>query len=356
MNMVNEWICEGVQEQICYSSAFMTVGEMSEYMNRFTVLDVNKGILERHLQKQEKERKESAGKEVDRIREKEKFPAECDAVVFGMDGVNIIVREEGKKKGRPKERPTLEKDVHKKKKASYQNVMCGSISFYTSGDEKYERLESHYVASMPEKGFPQFRKDFEKESENVFSNIEKSGRQIQKIVLCDGARPLWKYIGESKKFTDCHYLVDYYHATEHLSAAAEVIWGKSSDLAKEGYRKWLKTLKKRKGVERVLASLQYYKKGLSKSKMALVEKEITYFKNNKSKMNYEYFVSRGLPIGSGVTEAACKSVVKQRMCRSGMRWGLKKGNGQLVLTIRSIIKSRRWDRYWQELQGIRNCA
>ena len=41
-------------------------------------------------------------------------------------------------------------------------------------------------------------------------------------------------------------------------------------------------------------------------------------------MNYHENVTDNLPIGSGVTEAACKTLIKQRFCQSGMRWENKR--------------------------------
>ena len=63
-------------------------------------------------------------------------------------------------------------------------------------------------------------------------------------------------------------------------------------------------------------------------------------------MQYATYAEKGWPIGSGVIEAACKSVVKQRMCRSGQRWSIK--GGQAILNLRSIAKSDRWNSFWNE--------
>ncbi len=71
-----------------------------------------------------------------------------------------------------------------------------------------------------------------------------------------------------------------------------------------------------------------------------------YFKKHKKFMQYATYAKKGWPIGSGVIEAACKSVVKQRMCRSGQRWSIK--GGQAILNLRSIAKSDRWDSFWNE--------
>ena len=61
-------------------------------------------------------------------------------------------------------------------------------------------------------------------------------------------------------------------------------------------------------------------------------------------MRYLEFTERGWPIGSGMVEAACKTLVTQRLKRSGMRWNIE--GGQAVLTFRSAAQSQRFDRAW----------
>ena len=72
---------------------------------------------------------------------------------------------------------------------------------------------------------------------------------------------------------------------------------------------------------------------------------IVYYTNNKGKMGYPQHLKRKLPLGSGVTEAACKTVVKQRMCVSGSRW--KDGGASCVLALRTLkLTSGRWRQFW----------
>jgi hypothetical protein len=62
-------------------------------------------------------------------------------------------------------------------------------------------------------------------------------------------------------------------------------------------------------------------------------------------MNYSEFVEQGIPIGSGVTEAACKVLVKQRLCGSGMRW--KERGAATVLSVRCLTYTpERWSQFW----------
>ena len=62
-------------------------------------------------------------------------------------------------------------------------------------------------------------------------------------------------------------------------------------------------------------------------------------------MKYQKALKHNWPIGPGVTEAACKTLVKQRLCSSGMRW--KAAGAEVLLEIRSLIQSKgRWEQLW----------
>lgn len=62
-------------------------------------------------------------------------------------------------------------------------------------------------------------------------------------------------------------------------------------------------------------------------------------------MKYAQAKQKHLPVGSGIVEAACKTLVGQRLKRAGMSWTIN--GGQAILTFRSIIKSQRFDKAWE---------
>lgn len=75
---------------------------------------------------------------------------------------------------------------------------------------------------------------------------------------------------------------------------------------------------------------------------------ITYFENQLPLMKYAAYVQDRLPIGSGVTEAACKTLIKQRFCCSGMRW--KHKGVRLVLSLRELVQTEgRWEQFWAKI-------
>jgi hypothetical protein len=61
-------------------------------------------------------------------------------------------------------------------------------------------------------------------------------------------------------------------------------------------------------------------------------------------MRYADLRAQNLPIGSGVVEAACKTLVSQRLKRSGMRWCHT--GGQAILTFRALCQSEHFERAW----------
>ena len=113
-------------------------------------------------------------------------------------------------------------------------------------------------------------------------------------------------------------------------------------------------LKYEKGaVDGILRSASYYRKTLRlpKGRDEEVEREVVFFKRNQERMNYHEHVAKGWPIGSGVVEAACKTIVKQRLCQSGMRWNRK--GGRNVLALRVLYESEQWDNAWNQYRAER---
>ena len=144
---------------------------------------------------------------------------------------------------------------------------------------------------------------------------------------------------------------------EHLSLASEALFGKGTTKAKAWYKEYAdKLLEQDNGARKILKSMAYYTNNLKlpKSRRDDVKVQRTFFERNQSKMTYADFRRRGLPIGSGPVEAACKTLIKNRMCRSGMRWSRE--GGQRILDLRCYVKSNRWDAFWDEYMKLGSAA
>ncbi len=285
------------------------------------------------------------------IASQETSPEGSEVLAVSLDGVNVLLREPGKKKGRPNERPGEHNEGDSP--TSYRNAMIGAISHYTTQTRTFKgatllvpkRLGGLYTARMPQHRAVTFKRHFERE---VALADMRADADAVRIVLIDGARNLWNYVDNTPIFDDYQKLVDFYHATEHLSKAAEAIFGKGSPKASRWYVKYRRKLKREdKAVAALLRSMSYYMKlgRLSKNRVDGLRKERTYFTRNRHRMEYARFRRNGWPIGSGPVESACKTIVKHRLCRPGMRW--HRATGQHVLSLRTLLKSDRWDAMWQ---------
>lgn len=287
--------------------------------------------------------------------DQQEVPSTAKVIVASMDGANVLLREPGKKKGRKGERPTK---TEKESKSSYRNAMVGSVSFYEHDENgNAERIGSMYTSRMPQEKALDFKINFECMISGFEEKAKTQQQSLLKILLCDGHRTIWNYAKNTPHFQDYKMLIDFYHTTEHLSKAAEAIYGKATILANRWYYKWRTALKKElNAANGILRSMKGYLKrtNLSKTRIKALKAEITFFKNNKKMMPYAEFINLGLPIGSGPIEAAAKTIVKQRMCRSGMRWNRKKG--QHILTVRAYARSGCWEQMWNVYKQIRKAA
>ncbi len=350
--MEDEHLTMEVREAVGFSCAFSTPEEAALLFEKTAMFKLHPTALKRALERIES-CVEPHRQEVDRrIREEEQAPEGTRIVVASMDGVNVLLNEKGKKQGRPAERPLGSAD--EQKHTAYKNAMVGSISFYgevAPGEKCPQRLDAHYVSHMPEEGAVTFKEKFEEE---LATSLSSCHADIAKVLLCDAARPIWNYAEGNAFFEDFEMLVDYWHSLEHLSLAAEALFGKGTDEAKTWYTKYATKLKEEDiGAQSILRSMDYHANTtkLSAARQKALAKQRTFFRRNKAKMTYADFRRRGLPIGSGPVEAACKSLVKTRLCRSGMRWS--RPGGQRILDLRTYVKSNRWDAFWEQYKELR---
>ena len=241
------------------------------------------------------------------------------SVAVGIDGTCMLLTDQG-----------------------WREAMVGTLSCY---DKDGTRLHTIQIGATPEYGKASFYQRFERE----LDRLKQEFTEASFIGVADGAHSNWTYL-EGK--TDDQTL-DYWHATEYLAIAAKVMYPlKKQD---KDRAEWLDNarhnLKHKVGAAaRLLREMMDFidlpsVKEKAKEQLSTV---ITYFKNNKERMKYAKNRQKGLPIGSGVTEAACKTLIKQRLCNSGMRW--KEKGAAAVISLRALSHTDcRWQQFWQKV-------
>jgi hypothetical protein len=136
-------------------------------------------------------------------------------------------------------------------------------------------------------------------------------------------------------------VVDYYHASERIWTMGESLFGQRP-ASRTWARRMQKLLKKPNGIRRVLnsaAALQSLHKPKGK-KAEEFRKAYNYLRERTKFMRYAAYKRVGIPCGSGVTEAACKTIYTQRLKLSGMRW--KREGAQTILNLRVLLLSNVW--------------
>lgn len=142
------------------------------------------------------------------------------------------------------------------------------------------------------------------------------------------------------------WIVDYYHAAQRITKMAEALFGDTAQ-GQAWAAKMRKKLKQPNGAARVLWSAAQMRSryGLAKSRREAFRQAYNYIRTRTKHMQYAAFRAQGLPIGSGITEAACKTVFTQRLKLSGMRWAIS--GAQRILNLRVCLLSGIWDEVYQ---------
>lgn len=219
--------------------------------------------------------------------------------------------------------------------------MTGSLSLY---DADGQRQHTIYIGAAPQHGKELFLQRMERE----IAHIKDLYPNAVYVGIADGAKCNWTFLAPHVE----HQIADFYHASEYLADAADAIWSRPKDKGRRDA--WLNAhcsqLKHEpNGVQAILKELQAIDvQRWPEMRAEKLASCITYLTNQSPRMKYSEYQAAGMPIGSGVTEAACKTLVKQRLCRSGMKWSEK--GAQVILSLRALVlTASRWNQFWNKI-------
>ena len=287
------------------------------------------------LPKQVSERWEEHREEFEEeLRAASEVPVEAATVAVSLDGVMAPMRDGQRQAKRAQARADGRAT---KGPSGYREVGCGTVTFY---DAAGERLRTVRCARMPEA-----RKQTLKETLRAeVAAVLEQRPDLEVVKLADGARDNWSFLGElAPEVERSTELVDFFHAAEQLKVAIDAAYGETSAKGRVQYEKHRHVLRHDPGgVEQVIRGLRYLCGKHPRRRQ--IWAVLGYFRRNRERMRYASAAQRGLPIGSGVVEAACKTLVTERMKRSGMRW--REAGGQAILTLRGWMQSGRFEAAW----------
>jgi len=262
-------------------------------------------------------------------------PAEACSVSVSLDRVSVPMEE-------PRPRPVGRPRKGAAKRPVARNFRMAYVGTVTLHDEQGTGGHTIRYGCMPEGDVIGLR-------DRMVADVAvlRSKRPDLKLqLLCDGAPEMWNLLDEGfrPKFgDDLHRLVDLYHLTEKLAAAAHTI-DTDSKVAGERLSRWKMVLLNRgSAATDILQELvrSGFDEGVGENHP--VHAAISYLQTHSvdaDRMNYARARRLGLPLGSGNAEATCKSLFEVRMKRCGARW--KGATGEHIVQLRALALSDRW--------------
>lgn len=246
-------------------------------------------------------------------------------LAVGRDGIFIPIREED----------------------GYKEAAVATLSVL---DRRGRRLGTVYLGMMPEPYQSTLSDRLTRLLGDVLRQVKGPLPRLAYITDA-GHHPTWYFTHVLKRMSDPRdlsrrlnwiWIVDFYHASQYVSQLAESLFGDTAPRQAWARKmcKWLKH--KPRGVFRLLHSAAHHhaRRRLSKRAEEDYQSAYQYLLEHQASMNYAHYKADGLPIGSGVTEAACKTVFTQRFKQSGMSWAIE--GGQTILDLRLARLSQVW--------------
>ena len=236
-----------------------------------------------------------------------------------------------------------------------------SVGTMTVYDRAGKRLGTVYLVAVPESNQLTMNRDLTALIEGV-------------LKAWDGPLPRLTYVTDSGITETSYYrnvlrpmrhpltgavlswqrVADFYHAAQRLWHMAAALFGTDTRAGAMWARRMAKLLKKPNGPSRVLHSAAQLKshRSLTKTREKEYRTAYNYIRVRTGFMQYTEYARVNIPLGSGVTEAACKTVVTQRLKLSGMRW--TKAGAEVILNLRVILLSGLWPKAYQRILNERS--
>src|SRR5271170_6019510 len=246
----------------------------------------------------------------------------------GRDGIHVPIRQDG-----------------------YHEGATATLSVH---DRRGKRLGTVYLGQMPEAGQGTLSAQLTALLNQVLTQWHAQGRPAPRLayITDGGTHPKEYYQQVLRHMSDpwhpgqklaWQWILDFWHACGYLNKLATALCGEGAT-ASRWFAKWRRWLRDRhQGVSQVLRSaMWHYNNGgqLRQGQTAEYWKAYRYLRKHAVWLKYAQYRCQGMPIGSGVTEAACKTVFAERLKRSGMTW--KHEGGQVILDLRVLVLSAVW--------------
>jgi hypothetical protein len=167
-----------------------------------------------------------------------------------------------------------------------------------------------------------------------------AGRGLR--AYADGAKWIWRQVAE--KFPYCECVVDLFHVSEHIHACARALYGEGTPEARRWAEEQVEALIRTNPVAVIKRLRQQHEEASSESARQALAALLRYLTANLDGLWYGERLRRGEPIGSGLVEGVCKTIIGQRLKANSARWRAK--NADAVGSLACLLYDDRWEAFW----------
>lgn len=340
----------GVQREISYLCGRLTFEEAAESLCRHVPLGMSArqahslmrpvgqalGRAEdrqvKRLQAQAKQARSQAGEER-QTREIERLYIELDGVLARMRRGSV----------------PMEKEERHRQGDVYREIKAGAVFRAERGPKRSELVPGVYV-DTPEPDSLRYvaRRTAKGGFDWLLYQLALDGgleHAQQVVVIGDGAPWIWNLAAEH--FPGAVQILDLYHAKEHVWDVAHAVFGpgtaagtawatQACSLLEEGHSQALVS---------AISALPPIAPEPGQAR-SCPERAVDYFTTNAARRRYLVFRAQGMHLGSGIAEAACKTIVSTRAKRSGMRWTPE--GIDALLPVRTCVLNGAYDSLWKQ--------
>lgn len=323
-------------EHAAWSVAHLTPQESETMFARLGAMNPSKSTLDR-LPKALAQRWDEHRAEFEQgLRSEEKVPRAAVTVGVSLDGV-LVPMKDGQ--AQQKRAATRAAGRLAKGPAGYNEASCGTLTLY---DRDGAPLRTIRFARMPESGKETLKAQLRDELTAILDNRP----DLRVVKIADGVNDNWAFLSLLPGGRTDDQALDFWHAAQHLHDGLAAVYGDASPRCEVEFGKYRHILRHDSdGADKVIRHLRYLRDQHPRRKKLVAA--LKYFRKHRHRMRYASLARRQLPIGSGIVEAACKTLVTQRLKRSGMRW--RRDGGQAILNLRGFEQSGRFDRAWRRI-------
>jgi len=283
-----------------------------------------------------------------RLRRGEALPEGTLGVSLGLDRTSAPMAELRPSDATPKPRPKRTKPRQRRPPAPFDVVFrmayVGTVTFVDGeGRALATRRYAAPACEDPTRLAAQMQKDLRA--------ALRRKPDLAVGLIQDGAPEMWNVMRAALQplvdegvLDDWHEGIDQFHLLERLAEAAKLCLPRQAERA-AAFDPLLSQFDDDDAtIDAVEAELIARRRWLSARAQDKLDEQLTYIANNKDRMRYATLRAAGVPVGSGVTESAAKTVIGHRAKRSGQRWSESGLRG--VLAVRATLLSDRLPRFW----------